>query len=73
LTESPSIQGREPAGPDARRIALNALMDVAASGAYSTLALDITSGRAASTRRQAPGHHIFYTALEKPAEAGPTR
>jgi hypothetical protein len=31
---------RPPVGPDARRIALDALINVTASGAYSTLALD---------------------------------
>ena len=54
-----------PAGPDARRIALNALLDVTASGAYSTLALDDHLRKSRidpADKRLATS--IFYTALE---------
>ena len=55
----------KPVGPDARRIALNALLDVTASGAYSTLALDAhlrASRIDPMDKRLATS--IFYTALE---------
>ena len=54
-----------PAGPDARRIALNALLDVTASGAYSTLALDDHLRKSRidpADKRLATS--IFYTTLE---------
>ena len=55
----------KPSGPDARRIALNALIDVTASKAYSTLALDEHLRRSRidpADKRLATS--IFYTALE---------
>ena len=54
-----------PSGPDARRLALNALLDVTASGAYSTLALDehLRASRIdPQDKRLATS--VFYTALE---------
>lgn len=70
---SPSPDGRAPAGkkpgkptgPDARRIALDALLDVTASGAYSTLALDerLRSSRIDPLDKRL-ATSIFYTALE---------
>ena len=55
----------KPLGADARRIALDALLDVAASGAYSTLSLD---GHLRKSRIDPQDKRlatmIFYTALE---------
>ena len=54
-----------PAGPDARRLALDALLDVSTSGAYSTLALDEHLRKSRidpADKRLATS--IFYTALE---------
>ena len=56
---------KKPAGPDARRIALNALLAVTASGAYSTLALDehLRASRIDPIDKRL-ATSIFYTALE---------
>ena len=56
---------KKPTGPDARRIALNALVDVTASGAYSTLALDehLRKSRIDPIDKRL-ATSIFYTALE---------
>jgi 16S rRNA (cytosine967-C5)-methyltransferase len=60
----PSAPAR-PSGPDARRIALDALIDVTAAGAFSTLALDDRLRKSRidpADKRLATS--IFYTALE---------
>ncbi len=61
----PPARPRPPVGPDARRIALDALINVTASGAYSTLALDERLRKSRidpMDKRLATS--IFYTALE---------
>jgi len=54
-----------PLGADARRIALDALIDVAASGAYSTLSLDAHLRKSRiDPQDKRLATMIFYTALE---------